>query len=531
MLNTHSRKRIACALFLMSALAVARAQTKQMPTGLPNVFANKPSSCKYYVNGTLGVDTLMPNTQGTGTGSNAFRSLAFAHTQLTNYVTGNPSHGNLAVCIESGTYYAPDYTVDMSPNPVTTQTTAVQKPTLDIKVAGTPTGQLWFMGAPGEAQPVLIQSGYNGIQFEQTAQYITIYGLIVQGQDVVAMIPSGTLARRNASSAGWPFYDGSCIGAAGEYPVGMNLSPSVISPYTPQHITILSNKVMNCGGGGISFKLADFITIENNMVYQNSYWSIYDTSGISVLDSVDVDGAYRGNEIKNYVVNNFIFGNQNERNNGTDGEGIIIDTNLNSNSPGNPVIHNNTGVIVTPPEYQGTTLVGNNVLWGNGGAALEAFHSQYVDFYCNSTYQNVVDSKRAADQEIFLNVSTNINVVNNVAVSSSNRYPLGGTTFPNGYIDSGNNVLFVNTTGAQPVGWFPSWVSAYTAYSATNPDYANPAPGSPGSIDLTPGSATVTAGNGCTYMGSFCTATIAQDVKFVTRSAVPYPSGAYYTTH
>jgi hypothetical protein len=171
--------------------------------GNSNSFASKPTSCFYYVTSALGPDS----GSGSRTDAAAFQMLTYAHLQLLNYVSPSqhPNHGNFAVCIESGTYYAPDYTLNMSPNPVMTQTTAVNKATLGISVAGTATGQIWFMGAPGENPPVLIQSGYNGIQVESTAQYITLYGVTVQGTGCSGGRTYRNSGGRTTSSPGWPF--------------------------------------------------------------------------------------------------------------------------------------------------------------------------------------------------------------------------------------------------------------------------------------------------------------------------------------
>src|SRR5207237_4035106 len=87
------------------------------------------------------------------------------------------------------------------------------------------------------------------------------------------------------------------------------------------------NTIHGCGGGGIGAVHADYITVEDNLVYNNAWYSVFGTSGISFYQFKNYDYA---TGYHNFVRRNRCFNNNSlvpwfktcEIN---DGNGIIID--------------------------------------------------------------------------------------------------------------------------------------------------------------------------------------------------------------
>ena len=201
---------------------------------------------------------------------------------------------------------------------------------LDITTSGTASAPITFEAAPGQT-PVINGSGtWNAINIQ--ASYI-----VVDGFTVVGDAASYTLAQALAGySTGNPSLDGN----------GIAVNPSSSVPL-PNHITIENNTVYDQPGGGINTEGSDYIQILNNVVYDNSHWSAFGTSGISVSTSANLDTNAGAHII---ISGNLAFGNADlvptyTSGTITDGEGIILDTN---------------------PNFTGETLVENNTVYGNG---------------------------------------------------------------------------------------------------------------------------------------------------------------------
>ena len=100
------------------------------------------------------------------------------------------------------------------------------------------------------------------------------------------------------------------------------------NPPDPHHVLIRNNVVHDCGGGGISTQQSDHITIEDNIVYNNAWYSPYDCSGISIGWNSNFDNDTT--HYKTIIRRNICYNNKNcvqaiQGRVPTDGEGIIID--------------------------------------------------------------------------------------------------------------------------------------------------------------------------------------------------------------
>ncbi|MEH2339001.1 choice-of-anchor D domain-containing protein [Nostoc sp.] len=202
---------------------------------------------------------------------------------------------------------------------------------------------------------------------------------------------------------------------------GNGISVSKSSPtQRSHHITLNNNKVSKFPGGGISAGEADYITIKNNIVSGNSWYSPYGTQGITLGHLWNSD-----NNVKDYKViveGNTSFDNKElvpwyQTGKITEGHGIMLDTSYIGNVA-----------------YQGKALINNNLIYNNGGAAIQIFKGENpVDIVNNTTYHN---SRIIPDGEIFLNDAKNVRVYNNIMYAST-----GGSTAS---INSSSNVSFDN---------------------------------------------------------------------------------------
>ncbi|MCC5643848.1 choice-of-anchor D domain-containing protein [Nostoc sp. CHAB 5824] len=164
------------------------------------------------------------------------------------------------------------------------------------------------------------------------------------------------------------------------------------------HITIKNNNVSKFPGGGISTNEADYITVKNNVVSGNAWYSPFGTQGITMLHLWNSD-----NNVTDYKVvieGNTSFDNKQlvpwvDAGKVTEGHGIMLDT----SSIGNVA-------------YTGKALISNNLIYNNGGAGIQIFKGENpVDIVNNTTYQN---SQELSTGEIFINSAKNVRVSNNI---------------------------------------------------------------------------------------------------------------------
>ncbi|MBC7845627.1 MAG: T9SS type A sorting domain-containing protein [Flavobacterium sp.] len=209
------------------------------------------------------------------------------------------------------------------------------------------------------------------------------------------------------------------------------------------HIEVRNCKIHDTGGGIGGFR-CDYVTIENNVVYNTCWYTMYAGSGISILDPKSID-AVTGYKI--YIRNNVVHNNKClvpwERTNAlSDGNGIILDV--------------NTGNGTTTLPYVGRYLVENNVSYNNGGGGVHAYKCAHVDIINNTSYNNgtnmyypEMDAQQCTDVKIYNNImygrgvaGTNLNG-NDGAIYDYNIY-FNGTSYKNGPNDKTVDPQFVN---------------------------------------------------------------------------------------
>lgn len=174
------------------------------------------------------------------------------------------------------------------------------------------------------------------------------------------------------------------------------------------HIIISRNVVHDCGGAGIGALHSDYITVEDNVVYNNSWYTVFGNSGISFYQFWNYG---TGSGYRNIIRRNKTFNNKNLvpwRNNCTisDGNGIIIDD----------FRHKQNGSKMG--KYNGRTLIENNISWYNGGTGIHSFQSDHIDIINNTAYCNSQTEGINAGQ-ILSGLGNDNKIINNILVSNA----------------------------------------------------------------------------------------------------------------
>jgi hypothetical protein len=200
------------------------------------------------------------------------------------------------------------------------------------------------------------------------------------------------------------------------------------------HVILRNCYIHDCGRGGVGFS-GDYRVVYNNIVARNAFTNGSSSSGLSFwgLAQLDNNPGYHS-----LICNNIFYGNNNTFTGATDGNGIIIDDNRNTQSG------HGAGAI-DDPNYTGAyTLIENNLVFNNGGRGIEIFLSNNVDIVNNTVFEN---ETRLSGGEICANRTNNVTCVNNIACSNSavnsgdTPFLAGGQT---GTVAYGSNFAYYN---------------------------------------------------------------------------------------
>jgi hypothetical protein len=256
---------------------------------------------------------------------------------------------------------------------------------LDIETSGTASAPITYQAYPGQSPLLDAKDAWTGINI--SANYIVVAGFEVEGGRRAVTL---SYARANASNLDnyRTSGNGIVVGCGG-------------GGVTYSHVAIRNNIVHDAPGAGIGSCYADYITIEGNKTYQNAYWSPYANSGISIWEMRDTD-TYTG--YKNFILDNISYQNREyipfyATGTISDGNGIIVDDNMNTQSNG--------------VAYGGRTYVANNIVYENGGSGIHAYASAHVDIAFNTAYLNNQTPTNNGGQ-MFANTGSDVNLINNI---------------------------------------------------------------------------------------------------------------------
>jgi parallel beta-helix repeat protein len=282
-----------------------------------------------------------------------------------------------------------------------TQTQYPQGDIVTITKSGTASAWFALMAYPGH-KPLLKSINWQAIKI--MASYVLVQGFTIQGnRDAVTL----EQARREMSNLDNPATSGQGISVEALYPDRL---------VRPHHVVIRRNTIFKCPGSGIGTGNADYVTIEDNVIWGNAWYSPYATSGISMYQNWNSDAS---TGYKMIVRRNMIYQNANKipffqsdpdpaKRTITDGNGIIVDDSRGTQNGS------------TLGAYKGRTLIENNVVFDNGGRGIHVFKSDNVDIVNNTTRHNSVQPE-TPEGEITTLFAGNVRVFNNIMVSLPNR--------------------------------------------------------------------------------------------------------------
>jgi parallel beta-helix repeat protein len=408
-------------------------------TDLMSVITANFKSVKGIYNSRIGVDKLAQATgrktyyvSGSGKDSNDGLTKTTAFRTLLK--VGYKVEAGDTVYVMNGTYTETD------PN----------KAILNIyQKQGTATAPITFKAYPNH-KPVLKSSNNYAIIIGGSS-YINIEGLKLVGSNDQITLEYAQQQKGNLNN---PLTKGTAIAVSGTSPV------NGIPTYYPHHIVIRNNNISKFGGGGIGTDNADYMTIENNVIYETSLYSPWGTSPISLLHNKNTDNnttnykmIIRGNVVYNNI--NYIPWFNNKKGKVSEGHGIIIDDGKNTqkSSLGEP--------------YTGKALIANNIVYKNGGSGIVLYLSANVDIINNTTYHNV----QSADLQNVLGEidsikSDNVRVFNNIMYAKkdggvNNTYNSTNTVY--------DNNLVYNSSKYKSAGW--------SNIVGKDPQFGNPSTG------------------------------------------------------
>jgi parallel beta-helix repeat protein len=217
--------------------------------------------------------------------------------------------------------------------------------------------------------------------------------------------------------------------------------------------------VHDCPNAGIGGLWIDYMTVENNTVWNNARHSCENSSGIGFYQPHDsgIDfGAttVNGTDYRIIIANNRIYLNEAEINTcvpiqvnwPTDGNGIILDDFMSSQVGDEPDAWNHQWKNVLYPHR---TLIMNNIVYGNGGRGILVSGSSHADVIHNTVYNNL-QSQPLRDHCGMLGEiageGTDMRIFNNIAVAQ-HKYSLSlkllSTNIPDRQnIVYGNNLTY-----------------------------------------------------------------------------------------
>ena len=292
-------------------------------------------------------------------------------------------------------------------------------------------------------RPKIIFDGQGGIKLGPNANYVIVEGFEVEGPSQSITYNQAIMNRRNRvtlkesesqNNNNYSYFSGK--GIWGGYD-------------DHHHIIIRNNIVHDTPGSGIRFNDSDYITIENNTIYNTTWWTSSASSAVVFAETIAVSDDDNTTDIKMIIRGNTVYNNWNripfymasfpdnaqppKGNYGNAGYSTILDgqglyvTRSHSPSDTNP-----------RPGYLGTFLFENNLCVNNGKNGINFDRSNYSSaiirnntIYFNGVHEIIQDQSEADGNPrhggqrvagIISNFVKSVKVVNNIVVTRYSDY-------------------------------------------------------------------------------------------------------------
>lgn len=275
-------------------------------------------------------------------------------------------------------------------------------------ISGRPDAWITLRSHPGERATIAPDIGQFAVAYRKGSSYHNVACLELAGPiGRPEAVPSSPTIMRERRLAG----DGATE-IPQNYGAGVDVGDRADTRegFLSHHVRVLANEVHDFAEQGISAVEASHITVVGNVVYRNALYGCHSGSGIGLAYMVDSGGPDNADGYTNYIVGNVSFANENRSLQCfsdslgavlTDGNGIILDDNDTN-------------------DYQGRTLVADNVVYGNGGRGILVFNSSRIDVVNNISYHNVFTDELFGSEgphpEVAVADATEVRIYNNIAI-------------------------------------------------------------------------------------------------------------------
>lgn len=282
---------------------------------------------------------------------------------------------------------------------------------VNITASGTPDAWITWKPIPGH-HPVLRSKAWAVIRI--TGSYVVIDGLNVLGYNEEIPLKDALASEKKPGND--PYYN-----TNGILIDGRKSAPD----QKPHHVIIRNSTVSHVPGGGITGLETDYLTVEDNKIFNNAWYMKYGGSGITLLDNwaFDDNPGYHIIIQRNLVWNNKTMVPWSKIGKLSDGNGILLDV-TDQPSPSGATNPNADAVVKADkipdkslrPIWRGRSLIANNISAFNGGSGIHTFRTRHVDIINNVTYHN---GGIVGYEELFANRSYDVVILNNIIVPRS----------------------------------------------------------------------------------------------------------------
>jgi parallel beta-helix repeat protein len=334
-------------------------------------------------------------------------------------------------------------------------------PAVTINKSGTEGNYITIRNYPNHS-PKIIFDGKGGILISGPQSYVIIEGFEVQGP-AADITYDMAITERN-----WKVKcDQDGLNYTHNYFSGFGIWGGFSQNFLHHHIIVRNNIVHDTTGSGIRFNDSDHITIENNTVYNTTWWTSNASSAIVFAETKSQSSSDNGDNIKMIIRGNTVYNNWN-RIPFYMAQGVVPPNgNPPSGNYGNAsysTILDGQGLYVTrsDSDYYGTFLFENNLCVNNGKNGINFDRSEGSSalirnntIYFNGVHEIIQDisvnegnpphrGQKVAG--IKSNFFRNVTVVNNIVVTR--EYDFFAMQLQNqnesGTVKVANNNIFVN---------------------------------------------------------------------------------------
>ena len=325
---------------------------------------------------------------------------------------------------------------------------------------------------PGH-DPKIKYDGRGGILINGQQSYVIIEGFEIEGPGASITYDQAITDRQWKVKA-----DQEDLNYNHSYFASFGIWGGFSQDFLHHHIIVRNNVVHHTTGSGIRFNDSDHITIENNTVYNTTWWTSNASSAIVFAECKAIDSSDNGEDIKMIIRGNTVYNNWNRIPFYMTSGKIPPNGNPPSGNYGNAdysTILDGQGLYVTrsDDDYYGTFLFENNLCVNNGKNGINFDRSEGSSalirnntIYFNGVHEIIQDISVSEGNPahrgqkvagIIANYFKNVTVVNNIVVTR--EYDFYAMQIRNqqadGTVKEANNNIFVN-------GKLPGYTSQQT---------------------------------------------------------------------